>query len=178
MTAFINAEMFNRGAMKDSSSVLQKLNIKEGSVVADIGSGGGFFAFEFARRTGPDGIVLAVDKDASLLSYINGQKQKKRLFNIVTVTAKEDDPRLFTKCDLIFMRDVFHHIGNPEEYYTELKESLKPDGRLAIIDWKPEAHNGHGTSEEQIKRVMSVAGYRISESYDFLGTHSFNIFWA
>jgi SAM-dependent methyltransferase len=122
--------------------------------------------------------VLAVDKDASLLEFINGQKQKRRLFNIVTVAAKEDDPRVFTKCDLIFMRDVFHHIINPEEYYTQLKESLKPGGRIAIIDWKPEAHNGHGTSEEEIMRVMSAAGYRLSESYDFLKTHSFNIFKA
>lgn len=170
--------MFNSGAMKTSAAVLQRIDIKAGDVIADIGSGGGFFVFEFAKRTGPEGIVFAADTDASLLKFINEQKHRKRLFNIVTINAAEENPKLLAPCDLIFMRDVFHHLLNPESYFIRLKDSLKPDGKVVIIDWKPEAREGHGTLEQCIKGIMQSAGYSLLESYDFLRDQSFNIFKA
>jgi SAM-dependent methyltransferase len=174
--AYFKAEMFNYSARKDVKTVLDSLSINQGDVIADIGSGGGFFTFELAKRTGPSGIVFAADTDLSLLSYIKRQRHKKKIFNIVTIEAGGKDTNLLACCDLIFMRDVFHHINNPSDYFQRLKNDLKPNGRVAIIDWKPESRGGHGTPEKQILIDMENTGYKHVETFDFLEKQSFNIF--
>ncbi len=172
------AQMFNKGARKDSDRVLSSLNIKEGDTIADIGSGGGFFVFEFAQRVRPQGLVYAVDTNEELLAHIKKQQDKKSMKNIKTVRAKEDSPNLPEKsCDLIFLRDVFHHLADPAAYFRLLIPCLKPEGKVAVIDWKPgEHHKGHSVSAEEIERVMTAAGYKKEQSFDFLEKHSFGIF--
>lgn len=171
------AKKFNNEAREDSDKVLKYLNKKDNYTIADIGSGGGFFVFEFARITG--GKVYAVDTDSLLLDNITKQAEKENVKNVKLINAKEDDPMLPPEsCNLIFMRNVFHHIMNPESYFQRLKESLKPGGRIAIIDWKPEARHGHGTPEEEILSVLESAGFRRTETYGFLEKLSFNIFKA
>ena len=129
----LKAEMFNSGAKENSGAVLDSLDIKKGRVIADVGSGGGFFVFEFAERTGPGGKVYAVDTNDSF----------------------------------------------PAAYFRGLKHSLKPDGRVAVIDRKPGgSRKGHGTPEEEIKSAMRFAGFEIVQSFNFLKKQSFYIFRA
>ena len=173
----IKAEMFNKKAEKHSKEVLENLGIRAGDVIADLGSGGGFFTFEFAKRTGPDGKVYAVDTDQGLLSYIQSQQKKKQLQNITTVNADDNDPKLPESCDLVFLRNSFHHIPDPAAYFQNLKKYIKPDGRVAIIDWKPGAsHHGHTATEDEIRTVMQDAGFQNTQSFDFLEKQFFNIF--
>ena len=177
MIPVLKAEMFNREAKKGASAVIGKLNIRKGETIADIGSGGGFFVFEFAHLTGESGKVYAADTDRGLLGVIEKRIRKENISNVKTVMADKSGPGLpASSCDLIFMRDVFHHIADPAGYFSRLKGILKPGARLAVIDWKPASRHGHGTPEEKITAVMEAAGFGLCETFDFLEKQSFNIF--
>ncbi len=177
-SANLRAAMFNKNAKPYAGKVLKSLNINTGDVIADIGSGGGFFTFEFAKITSPKGKVFAIDTNSKLLAYMESRKAKQKLENIQTVIADEKSSKLpENSCDLIFMRNVFHHIEEPVTYLHNLGKALVPNGRIAIIEWKPGAsHHGHGTTGTQIIDIMTKAGYRHIQSYDFLDKQSFNIF--
>ena len=174
----MRAAMFNKRAEKNADKIAATLDIKAGDVIADLGSGGGFFTFMFAGITGPSGKVYAVDTDTGLLAYI--EKNRKEHKNIETVSADEDDPNLpAASCDFVFLRNVFHHIPEPTAYFQRLKKSLKPNGRIAIVEWNPDASpHRHGLTGEQIQGIMLKAGYRVVKSPDFLEKQSFNIFQA
>lgn len=174
----MKAAMFNKKAKPDAEQVLKSLEIKSDDIIADIGSGGGFFTFEFAQITAPKGKVYAVDTNNELLAYIKKHQQERHLTNIQTIAASEKNANLpKNSCDLMFLRNVFHHIPEPVTYFRSLSGGLKPSGRIAIIEWKPgEAHHGHGTTGEEIIVVMTDAGYNHTKSFDFLDKQTFNVF--
>jgi len=127
----ILAAMLNNGAKEDAQKVLDALQIKSGDTVADIGSGGGFFTFEFASRAGENGRVYAVDTDTAFLKRIKRIAEKQNIGNIETVVGAPDGcPLPQESCDLIFLRNAFHHIKNPGDYMKSLRDSLKPGGRI------------------------------------------------
>ena len=176
------AVMLNNRAKKDSEKVLEKLDIHVGDIIADIGSGGGFFTFEMAQRTGPGGEVFAADTNEGLLSRIEGIASKNQVSNIKTVLCGEEGcPLQKESCDLIFMRNVLHHIKNPVSYFQKLRESIKPGGRIAILDWRKSeggfvGRSGHCTPEEEILKIMQKAGFSRLQTFDFLSGQSFNLF--
>ena len=176
------AIMLNNRAKKGSQKVLLNLNIHAGDIIADIGSGGGYYSFEMARLTGSDGKVYAVDTNKALLTRIENTARKMQFQNIETVNSSEDSCNLpKDSCDLIFMRNVFHHIKNPALYFQDIKERIKPEGILAILDWKSTAggfvgRSGHCTEEEEIKRILTSVGFRHVKSIDGLDDQSFDVF--
>ena len=173
----MQAKMFNRRAHEGADEVILNLQIQNGDVIADLGSGGGYFTFLFACLT-PQGLVYAVDTNADFLDYIWEQQQEKGIENIKTVIADNNDPHLPEKsCDLIFLRSVFHHIPDPARYFSRLKASLKMGGRLAVVEWKPGAsHHGHSATQNKITDIMTHAGLKHCRSFDFLPKQTFNIF--
>jgi len=177
----ILAVMLNNRAKEDAQKVLDALQIKRGDTVADIGSGGGFFTFEFASRAGENGRVYAVDTDAAFRNRIKKIAKKKNIGNIETVVGEPDGcPLPQASCDLIFLRNVFHHIKNPGDYMKSLKDRLKPGGRIAVIEWEKSPHGrfsaGHYTASADIQKIMMAAGYSHLNFHDFLKKQSFNIF--
>lgn len=176
------AVMLNNRAKKDSRKVLDNLGIHSGDIIADIGSGGGFFTFELAKLTGPGGKVFAADTNEKFLARIESIASKNQVSNIKTVLCREDNcPLQKESCDLIFMRNVFHHIKNPVSYFRKLRESIKPGGRIAILDWKKSeggfvGRAGHCTPEAEIIDIMQKTGFSHLQSFDFLPGQSFNIF--
>ncbi len=176
----IRASLINQRATKNAFKVIDRLEIKSGNTVADIGSGGGYFTFLFAGKTAPDGKVYAVDTDAKFMRYIERKAKKHGVANIETVAGKADDcPLPDESCDLIFMRNVFHHIENPNLYLRSAKKCLKKEGIIAVIEWVP---NGKGFErnrrlpENRIRLIFQEAGYCFLDSFDFLKGQSFNIF--
>lgn len=174
--------MLNNRAKADSQQVLERLEIKNGDVIADVGSGGGYFAFEFAKRVKKEGKVFAVDTNADLLGFINKRSKKQGIQNLITIMADESGFGLSGEnCNLIFLRNVFHHLDNAEVYFQNLQQSLKPNGKIAIIEWQDKngacaMRNGHSTPESKIFKVMETAGFKQVNSFDFLRNQSFNIF--
>jgi len=175
------AVMLNSRARKNADKVLHALNLKSGNVVADIGSGGGYFTVLLSKSVAPDGIVYAVDVSESLLRHVEQEAAAHGCGNVKTILAENSDSKLpADSCDLIFMRNVFHHLTNPSSYFQNLRANLKPGGRIALLDWKPgaEAMPGrhHVTPEATIFETMSQTGYTHIESFDFLSDQTFNIF--
>jgi predicted methyltransferase len=84
--------------------------------------------------------------------------------------------------DLVFARNVFHHLHEPGDYFRNLKKYLKPGGKVAIIDHKPKRGFGfvalfkHHTPGETVVQEMEKAGYRLMKSFDFLQDQTFNLF--
>ena len=183
----IKAEIFNRKASDPKNKpdeILEVLALQQGQKVADIGADGGYFALRFAEVVGKDGRVFAVDTNPKFLEFIKNSANKKALNNIETVLATEDSPNLPEQSiDLIFMRNVCHHLPNRSEYFKRLKGALKPDGRIAIIEYKAGGGRfsflrkfGHYVPKEIIIAEMKEAGYRLEKDLGFLPEQSFMIF--
>jgi arsenite methyltransferase len=182
----LKAEMFNRKASDPENKpdeILEALALQQGQSVADIGAGGGYFSLRFAEGVGKDGRVFAVDTNQKFLEFIKDNAKKNGLDNLETVLTVEDNPALPEKSiDLIFMRNVCHHLPNRVKYFEKLKRALKPEGRIAIIEYRAGGrfsfHRkfGHYVPKEIIIGEMKEAGYQLKEDLDFLLEQSFTIF--
>ena len=178
------AEMYNEKASDPKNKpdqVIKSLKIKPGEKIADIGAGGGYFTFRFSKETGNKGRVYAVDIMPTFLEYIIEKSYEKGLSNITYILAKVDDPNLPEKSvGLVFVRNVFHLIAEPVYYFKKVKTSLKPGGRVAIIEHTKKSkygeQTGHYTEENDIVKKMDLAGYRVLEKFDFLPGLSFLTF--
>jgi cyclopropane fatty-acyl-phospholipid synthase-like methyltransferase len=115
-----------------------------------------------------------------MVSYLDKRAAREGLKNIVAIKASADSPNLPEPVDLILIVDTYHHIGNREAYFRRLATSLKPGGRIAIIDFKPDSPDGPGKefrfTPEQIEAEMSAAGYKLAARYDFLPRQNFLVF--
>lgn len=186
MSKSTRAEMFNRkaaSARSKADEIIKSLDLKPGMRVADIGSGGGYFTLRFAEAVGENGLVHAVDTNEEFLSHIADSAQKKGLKNVKTlVTAENRVPLPQKSLDLIFMRNVYHHLADRVRYLSNLKPLLKAGGRIAIIDHKGEGflnwHRwfGHFTPKEDIIKDLQEAGYKLVKDHDILPKQHFLIF--
>jgi arsenite methyltransferase len=180
------AEMFNSKASDPRNKpeeVLKALELQIGKRVADIGAGGGYYALRFAEVVGTGGKVFAVDTDPMFLEFIQAKAKEKGLSNIETVLTTKDSAALPRKgVDLIFMRNVCHHIAKRAKYFRGLKDALGTDGRIAIIEYRGgkrvSFHRlfGHYVPKERILKEMDEAGYQVENAFDFLPEQSFTIF--
>jgi len=174
-------EGFNRDSWQQPDKVIAALNLHSGDVVADLGSGGGYFTFRLARAVTPSGKVYAVDIDKDMIDLVNKRLAEEPGKNVETILATATDPLLPEKgVDLIFSVNSYHHIADRVGYFANARKYLRPGGRIAIIDldgraWL-EGLLGHYTPSETIKREMEQAGYTSQQQFDFLDRQSFLIF--
>ena len=182
----IKAEMFNKKAANPkyrADEIIKSISLKPGSSIADIGSGGGYFAFRFAKEVGEKGKVYCIDTNEEFLKFIKDNAIKRDLHNIITVLAEStkidigDD-----SLDFVFMRNVTHHMDKRIKYFKNLKELLKPKGAVIIIDYKKNRSKGfhtifrHYISKEVIETEMNEAGYYKDKEFDFLPEQHFTIY--
>ena len=182
----LKARMFNKKASDPKNKpdkILETLALHPGQNIADIRAGGGYFSLRFADAVGREGKVYAVDTDPEFLEFIRNGAREKGPDNIETILAAGDKLNLPERIlDLIFMRNVCHHLPNREEYFRKLKVLLKPGGRVAVIEYKPGGifsfHSifRHYVKQEVIVEEMKKAGYLMNEKFDFLPEQSFTIF--
>jgi arsenite methyltransferase len=174
-------EGFNRDSWQQPDKVIAALNLHPGEIVADLGSGGGYFTFKLAKAVAPSGKVYAVDVDKDMIDLISKRIKEESGNNVETILATPTDPRLpQTGVDLIFTVNTYHHIADRSAYFANARKYLRPGGRIAIIDldrraWL-EGLLGHYTPSETIKREMEQAGYTLQQQLDFLDRQSFLIF--
>ena len=168
-----------RDAWQMPDQVIAALHLRPGQTVADIGAGTGYFSVRLARsQAAPK--VYAVDIEPEMVSYVRERAAKDGYMNIVAVLATADSANLPEPVDVILIVDTYHHIGNRDVYFRKLAKSLKPGGRLAIIDFKPDSPEGPPKEfrfpPEKFKTELAGAGYAISEQLDFLPRQQFLIF--
>ena len=168
-----------RDAWQKPHEVIQALAPKPDAVVADIGSGTGYFAVRLANMV-PGGRVYGVDVEPDMVKYLAERAKREKRANVVAVAGAPDDPRLPEKVDLILLVDVFHHIDARERYFRKLQGYLKPGGRIAIIDFRLDAPEGPPRAAriapEQVKAEMKAAGYASAAEHGFLPRQYFLVF--
>lgn len=174
-------EGIGRDQWQQPERVIQSLEIKPGARVVDLGSGGGYFTFRLAKAVGSSGKVYAVDIDRDMTDLVAKQAKKEPAGNVEVILGKPDDPLLpEAGVDLIFTVDTYHHFENRVNYFAKLRKVLRPNGRIAIIDFDRRAwFEGlwrHYTPSEFIKREMEAAGFSLQREFDFLDRQSFLIF--
>lgn len=182
----LRAKMFNKKASDPRNKpdqIVEAIGLRYGQTIADIGAGGGYFSLRFAEIVGGKGKVYAVDTNPKFLEFIKNNTEKKELNNLIPVLAKEETLNLPEKSlDFIFMRNVTHHVPKRVEYFKNLKEFLKPDGRIIIIEYKKgkfftfRGIFGHDVPKETIIREMKEAGYLLEREFDFLPEQHFTIY--
>jgi len=147
------------------------LNWHPGNVVAEIGASNGKLTLAAAHLVGPSGKVYSTEIDAKALAHLEELAAKER--NIIVVKAAEADTNLPPVCcDSIFMRLVYHHLTKPAEINASLLRSLKPGGRLAVIDEDPSEgtsipegvpknRGGHGVPQKILMSELIAAGFEV-----------------
>ena len=168
-----------RDAWQKPHEVIQALALKPDAVVVDIGSGTGYFATRFAHMV-PKGRVYGVDTEPDMVKYLAERVKKEGLKNVVVLQAKPGGPNLPAKADLVILVDVYHHVENRERYFSQLRESLKPGGRVAIIDFRMDSPDGPPKeariAPEQVKAEFKKAGYTLAQEHAFLPNQYFLVF--
>jgi cyclopropane fatty-acyl-phospholipid synthase-like methyltransferase len=168
-----------RDAWQMPSRVIESLALKPGMKVADIGAGTGYFSMRLAKV--PAGIaVFAVDVEPAMIDHLKKRAVTEKVTNVTTVLAGAASPNLPEPVDVVLVVDTYHHLPNRPAYFRELRKSLKPGGRVAIIDFRKDAPEGPPVhfrfTPQQIEDEMIQAGYRIEASHDFLPRQHFLIF--
>jgi len=147
--------------------VMDLLQLKAGSTVADIGAGSGWFSVRAARRVGVNGRVIAEDINAKAVTYIQQRAQREHLANIVPVLGTPDDPKLTpNSLDAALMLKVYHEIAHPPLVLANLRAALKPGARFGIIDRNGNGAD-HGLKESIVRDEVEHAGFRQVARYDF-----------
>jgi ubiquinone/menaquinone biosynthesis C-methylase UbiE len=148
---------------------------KQGTVVADVGAGDGQYSFAAAARVGVSGKVFATEIDQAKLKELGAEIKKRNLQNVTVVESAEADTNLPAACcDAIFLRRVYHHLTKPKAFDENLIRSLKPGGRLAIIDFPPRPgldpvagvpgnRGGHGIPQKIVIEELTAAGLQVEK---------------
>ena len=168
-----------RDAWQKPHEVIAALSPVPDAVVADIGSGTGYFAVRLAHLV-PKGRVYGVDTEPDMVKYLEERAKREGLPNLVSIAGRPGDARLPVKVDLVLMVDVYHHISDRESYFGRLRGSLKPGARVAIIDFRLDAPAGPPKKERippaQVKAELAKAGYALAKEHEFLPNQFFLIF--
>ena len=100
--------------------------------------------------------------------------------NVVPIRAEPGDAKIPEPVDLVFSCDTYHHMEDRVAYFQSLARYLKPDGKVAILDFHAKGFFsgllGHGTTKEEVRREMDSAGYRLAADYDFIESQHFQVF--
>jgi len=168
-----------RDAWQKPHEVIQALALKPDAVIADIGSGTGYFAVRFANMV-PQGRVYGVDIEPDMIKYLGERAKREKRDNVTAIAGAPDDPHLPEKADLVLMVDVFHHVDERERYFRKLRASLKPGGRIAIIDFRLDSPEGPPpaarVAPERVLAELKAAGYALARQHGFLPNQYFLVF--
>lgn len=181
--AEVNYQRLNdpaRDIWQKPQGVIELLSITPGSRVADLGAGGGYFTWHLAKAVGARGMVYAVDINKAALDMIFKEMVARGTPNVRPVRATLNDSRFPEPVDLVFICNTYHQLVDREAYFRSLATSLRPGGRIAIIDFHPRGFFfdlfDDRITKKEVRREMEAAGFRLVNGYDLLDRQHFQIF--
>ena len=171
----------NRDEWQKPDEVIAALEIQPGDRIADIGAGGGYFTWRLAEATGPTGVTYAIDVDTDMTEYLEEETVDRGTENVVVILGEFDDPLIPEPgVDLVFTSNTYHHIQNRPAYFANLRRSLRPGGRVAILELNGtsffERWGGHFTPRQTILSEMVDAGYKPDKAHNFVERQHFLVF--
>ncbi|MCC6798128.1 MAG: methyltransferase domain-containing protein [Candidatus Hydrogenedentes bacterium] len=165
------------------AEVIKTMGLKPGDVVADIGCGTGYFTRRMAKAVAPDGKVYANDIQPEFIEMLKVNCAKEGITNFEPILGAEDDPKLPKGgIDWILLTDVYHEFQQPKPMLARMLESLKPDGKVALIEYRllgdTAAHikKEHRMSVKQVLAEWNEAGFELVDLQEFLPSQHFFIF--
>jgi ubiquinone/menaquinone biosynthesis C-methylase UbiE len=153
---------------------IAQLNLKPGMMVGDVGAGTGFYSIRMAKLVGPGGFVYANDIQPGMLDKLRERAAAAAVANIVTVLGTEGDPKLPpAKLDLVVLVDVYHEFSRPQRMLEGIRDSLKPGGRLVLLEYRKEDPSvpirpEHKMSVDEVKAEVLPEGFRFEKVVDKL----------
>jgi cyclopropane fatty-acyl-phospholipid synthase-like methyltransferase len=165
-TALTDAQIKSAGI--EVPQLVELLELKPGMTVADVGAGFGAWTMRLARELGPTGRVYATDVGTAQIAALRDVTQRERLNNVTVIQGAVSSTNLPALCcDAILIRDAYHHFTEPDALIKSLAASLKPGGRIAVIDFPPRPNTevpagvpanrgGHGVPPEVVEREVGA----------------------
>jgi ubiquinone/menaquinone biosynthesis C-methylase UbiE len=154
--------------------IMDALGIAEGSAVADIGAGGGWFTIRLARRVGAHGLVYAEDIQPQMLEATMRRVAREGLGNVRRVLGTAEDPRLPAGAlDAVLIVDTYHELDDPDSMLRNIAKALTPQGRVGVVDFRRDGLGPGPALEErvdpeQVVRDAESAGLRLVHRETFL----------
>ncbi len=164
----------DREAWQRPDQVMDALGIADGSRVADLGAGGGWFTVRLARRVGPQGRVYAEDIQKEMIESMARRVQREGLRNVTMVLGTPDDPKLpRNTVDAVLIVDSYHEVERPVALLRNVREALAPSGRLGIVEFKKDGWGPGPPLDERVDEAVVIrdaeaAGLRFLRRETFL----------
>lgn len=175
-------DRLERDQEQKPAQVIDALALKPGMYVADLGAGSGYFTRRFVEAIGDAGKVYVIDIEPEALKHVEESLvHMHRSYEAEFILARPDNPKIpVESVDLIFVCNTYHHLEDRPTYFRNVKSSLKPGGRIAIIDFYHDARSGelgfpkrHLVPREKLIEEMREAGYRLAKEHTFLSKQYF-----
>ena len=163
-------------------AALDAIMIARGATVADVGAGAGYFTWRLAERVGPTGKVYANDIQPEMLALLRKNIEARHLTNVETVLGTEDDPKLPRgQIDLVLLVDVYHEFSQPQKMLRKMRDSLKSDGRLVLVEYRKEDPSipirpEHKMSVDEVRAEVQPEGFRFEKNLTTLPRQHILIF--
>ncbi|WP_111391813.1 class I SAM-dependent methyltransferase [Algoriphagus aquaeductus] len=174
-------ERRSREQEESVSLAIKNLPVSESSVVADIGAGSGYYTFKIAPKV-PKGKVYAVEIQEKAINYLKEKSQELGISNVVPVMGSEKSPNLPTaSVDLAIMVDVYHELEYPVEMLASIRQSLKPGGKLLLIEYRGEDPEVaikplHKMTVKQAEKELTANGFKLVQNGQFMKIQHFLVF--
>ena len=154
-----------RDAWQRPAEVIERMKIAPGSVVADIGTGTGYFVGWLSRAVGPSGKVLALDVEPQMIEFVTQRAAQQQLGNVEPRQVAVDDPGLAAgSVARVLIVDTWHHIDDRAQYARKLASALSPGGEVWIVDFSADSDIGpparYRVSPEQAVSELEAGGLK------------------
>ena len=175
--SYVHADWLTRPEREEEEHpdrLVAALRIPRGSTVIDFGAGVGYFTWRLARQVGPEGTVLAVDIQPEMLEMLTANMEKRGIRNVETILSTNDNAGLPTNAaELVLLVDVYHELAYPARTMGEIREALKPGGRLVVVEYRKEEawipiHPLHKMTAREVREEIEPMGFDFIELLDFL----------
>ncbi len=164
----------NREDEERCSLMLANLGIRRGMTICDLGCGNGFHSIPMAKLTGGQGMVLGVDIQPEMLTKLRTRCEQQGVNNVIPILGSLHNPRLPpNSVDLILLVDVYHEFSHPELMLAAMHRALKPDGRIALVEYREEDPNVpikplHKMSKKQILKEWEANDFKLASEFEKL----------
>lgn len=164
----------DRDEWQQPDRIMDELQIAEGSRVADIGAGGGWFTIRLARRVGPNGVVFAEDIQPEMIESINRRVRDQGLSNVRPILGQVDDPQLEPQLQAVLMVDTYSQLRDPVNLLRHIEAALAPNGLLGVVDFTKDGAGGPGppigerVDPEKVRNEAAQAGLEFRAHRTFL----------